>query len=533
MMFADKVFLNGEVITVDRTDRVTEAVAIKGNRIIGVGTDDDIKPFIDEKTEVFDLNGKSLLPGFIDAHMHITTYGTNKLGVSCKAPHIHTVEDILRDLRKKAEQTPKGQWVRAWGFNELKIKEKRFPTRQELDSVTRDHPLIIVRTCAHISVVNSYALKKANIDEQTPDPPGGKIGRDANGIPNGILIETAHMQMFEEASFSIEEMRKALSMASKDLIASGITSIHDAGSYGPDSLRAIQQAVQSGDVKVRVYAMVGALNNSDAFVEKMVASGVTTGLGDARFKIGPVKVFTDGSSTGPTVATREPYTSNPQDYGILYYSQEELDRILVEAHRHGFQITAHAQGDRAIEMLLNTMEKALADYPRTNHRHRIEHAGIAMPDLLERMKTLDVIPIPNPPFFYEFGDSYIENYGERVNHMYPVRDFIDNGIISAGSSDCPVTHYDPLLGIHVAVNRISQSGREVGTNQRVNVLEAIRLYTWNGAYASFEEDIKGSIEVGKLADLVVLSDTILCTPEAGIKDLDVAMTIIDGEVLYR
>jgi predicted amidohydrolase YtcJ len=264
-----------------------------------------------------------------------------------------------------------------------------------------------------------------------------------------------------------------------------------------------------------------------------VDAGIVTGLGDERFRIGPAKVFTDGASVAPTMAMREPYTSRPGDCGILYYSQEELNRILGEAHAKGFQITAHAQGDRAIEMLLNCFEVALANHPRGNHRHRIEHAGVSMPDLIERMAKLGVVPIPNPAFFCEFGDGYVKNIGERVAHMYPARDFFDRGIVAAGASDSPVTSYEPLLGIHAAVNRRSKSGQVVGGNQRISVMEAIRMFTWNGAYASFEEHLKGSVEPGKLADLVVLSDRILDVPPDAIKDLAVEMTVLDGEVVYE
>jgi predicted amidohydrolase YtcJ len=265
----------------------------------------------------------------------------------------------------------------------------------------------------------------------------------------------------------------------------------------------------------------------------MIKAGISTGLGDEKFKIGPAKVFTDGSSSGPTAAMREPYTDNSEYSGIIYFSQEELNRILGEAHKKGFQITAHAQGDRAIEMMLNCIEEALKKHPRKNHRHRIEHAGITMPDLVERMRQLEVIPIPNPAFFLEYGDGYIKSSGERVNYMYPVRDFIDKGIIAAGGSDSPVTSFNPLLGIHGAVNRKSSTGQDVGGNQRIGVLEAIKLFTWNGAYASFEENIKGSIEIGKLADLVVLNGAILDVPTDQIKDMQVDYTIIGGKVVFQ
>ncbi len=295
----------------------------------------------------------------------------------------------------------------------------------------------------------------------------------------------------------------------------------------------MQKAVQSSDVKVRIYALICSLTGAQKLVEQLLDSGIATGLGDEKYKIGPVKLFTDGSSSGPTIATREPYTSDPDDYGILYYRQDQLDAILGRAHEIGFQITAHAQGDRAIEMVIDCIESALQSSPREDHRHRIEHAGLTMPDLLERMKNLNIIPILNPAFFYEFGDGYLKNYGDRVEHMYPAREFIDAGMIVAAGSDSPVTDYNPLLSIHVAVNRKSQSGKDVGLDQRISVTEAIRLFTWNGAYASFEEDIKGSVESGKLADLVVLSEEILSVPEEQIKDVEIELTMIDGEIVFQ
>ncbi|MEJ9229839.1 amidohydrolase [Peribacillus butanolivorans] len=532
-MQADIVFINGEVITVDQKNKVVEAVAVKGNRVSAVGSNREVKGFIGEETKVIDLQGKTLLPGFIDAHIHLILYGVNQLAVSCKDEHIKSIVDLLNDLKEKASTIPKGEWIRAWGFNETVVKEKRYPTIAELDAISVEHPIIVSRTCSHISVVNSKALEIAKINENSENPTGGIIEKDKMGRFTGRLIETANMIMTEIASYTESELMKAVKIASEHFVAAGITSIHEAGAYGPESFRLLQQAVKSKDIRVRIYAMIGSLNNSHEFVNKMVEAGVVTGTGDERFKIGPAKLFTDGSSTGPTIATRETYSSDPDNFGILYYSEEEIYQVLGQAHKKGYQITVHAQGDRAIEMYLNCVEKALEESPRKDHRHRIEHAGISSPDLQERMKNLELIPIPNPPFPYEFGDIYIQHYGNRVNHMYAVRDFIDNGILAAGGSDAPVTDYNPLLGIHVAVNRRSQSGSDIGVAQSISVMEAIKLYTWNGAYASFEEDIKGSIEVGKLADFVVLTDSILKVNPLHIKDLQVESTIIDGEILYH
>ena len=530
---ADIIFLNGQVVTVDADNRVAQAVAVQGNRIAAVGSNEEVKRWMKASTRVIDLQGKSLLPGFIDAHLHISVYGTSKLGVDCKASGITSVRDLLEALKEQAKRTPPGEWVRASGFDENNMAEKRYPTIAELDQVSTEHPVFVMRTCAHHSIANSLAMRRAGYDRDTPDPQGGRIDRDANGELTGFLVETAHMKMFEAAGFSEEEFRLALRLASEDFVAKGITSIHDAGGYGADNFRAMQKAVQAGDVKVRIYAIICALNQSEEFVRRMIEAGVVTGTGDHRFRIGPAKVFTDGASIAPTMAMREPFEGRPDDRGILYYEQDELNRILGEAHVRGYQITAHAQGDRAIEMLLNCFEAALAAHPRDNHRHRIEHAGVSAPDLVQRMARLGVVPIPNPAFIYDHGDSYVRNIGERAGHMFPVRDLLDHGIVAAGASDAPVTDFNPLTGIHAAVNRLSKTGQEVGVNQRVGLMEAIRLFTWNGAYASFEEDVKGSIEPGKLADLVVLEGRILDVAPERIKDLQVELTMIDGECVYQ
>lgn len=284
------------------------------------------------------------------------------------------------------------------------------------------------------------------------------------------------MQMSELASLSKVELKKSLEIASKVFIKNGITSIHDAGGYGdgPRILDIMQKGTESGDIKVRIYAMIGSLTDSKKFINEMKERNIVTGFGNEKFKIGPAKIFSDGSSTGPTLATREPYTSNSNDYGILYYNQDEINKILIDAHKRGYQITAHAQGDKAIEMVLNCIETALIEQPRVNHRHRIEHAGIAPLDLQKRMMELGVIAIPNPVFMYENGDSYIKFYGERVNWMYPVNDYIESMIPSAFGSDAPIVGCNPLLGVHAAVNRKTKDNKPVGERQKIKVLEALK-----------------------------------------------------------
>lgn len=534
-MYADIIFINGEVITVDGNKSVQEAVAVKDNQIVGVGKTVEMNGWIGEGTRVIDLDGKSLLPGFIDAHLHLTIFGTNLLGINCQDPHIQSLQDLYTELKKKVDQTPVGEWVRVTGFNEHTMMEGRFPSKQELDAISTQHPIVIIRVCNHTSIANSRALESVGFTKESKDPEGGKIERNSNGELTGKVLESAHMQLFNEADYSDKEIEEGFKLASDTFVKAGITSVHDAGSYGwgPNVLHLMKKSIGSGDVKVRVYAIVGSLTDSKAFIRSMIDDGAVTGDGDEWFKIGPAKLFTDGSSTGPTLATRKPYDSNPSDCGILYYSQKEINEMLGEAHEKGYQITAHAQGDRAIEMLLNCIENVLEKHPRKDHRHRIEHAGIASLDLQERMKELGVVAIPNPAFVYVNGDSYINNYGDRVNVMYPAKDYLEKGIPFAFASDTPVITHSPLLGIHAAVNRKTSTGQDIGANQKITVQEAIKAYTYMGAYASFEEQRKGSIEVGKLADLVVLNESILAVESESLKDLSVELTMIDGKIEYE
>ncbi|WP_082235446.1 amidohydrolase [Halobacillus massiliensis] len=526
------LYIDGEVITVNRDNEIAEAMAIEGNEIIAVGSTKDILQLKNENSEVIDLNGRTLMPGFIDSHLHITMYGTNELSVSCKSNHMNSIEDLFSELRNRAIDTPKGEWIRAWGYNEQNMEEGRFPTKEELDSVSTEHPIIIVRTCGHISAVNNHALQIAGIDSSTPDPEGGSYDKNEDGELTGLMIENAHMKMFSIAAFTEKEMEQAHKIASGKFAEKGITSIHDATGYGMDNLRALQLAVRDGVIKQRVYAMVGALSNAQDVVKHMVDSGITTGLGDHRFRLGPVKLFLDGSSSGPTIWTREPYTSDPENYGVHYFSQKEVDELFIPAHEKGWQITAHAQGDAAIDMLLNCIEKANKLHPRPNARHRIEHAGVAVPDLIKRMKEQNVVPIPNPAFHYEYGDGYVKNYGERADHMYPLGDYLREGVPAAIASDCPVTDFWPMRGIHSSIVRKSSTGQTIGEDQKVSLLEAIRMYTINGAYASFEEDSKGSLESGKLADLILFDRSIIDSDTDELLEAQIEWTMIDGEVVY-
>ncbi|MCA1055782.1 amidohydrolase [Rossellomorea aquimaris] len=528
-MRATMLFMNGEVVTVDSEFSVSEAVAIDGNKIIAVGTNEEILPLANERTQIVNLEGRSMLPGFIDAHAHLELYGTNKLGVNGK--EVSSIMELISKLKEKADVTPEGHWIRGWGYNQNHYEEGRHPTRWDLDQVSTEHPIIVVRTCGHISCVNSKALELAGIDSHSEDPAGGKYDREGGEL-TGLLLEAAHMNMFLFANYSEEEVQHGLELASRDFLAKGITSVHDAGGYGPDHIRFLHKAVKEKRVKQRVYALYGSLHDSPGMVRNGLSSGIGTGLGDEWMKIGPAKVFIDGSSSGPTAKTREPYSSNPDESGILYLNEEELNETLGQAHESGWQITAHAIGDEAVEMMIEAIRRATDNSKREDHRHRIEHAGMVPKDLLQLMKELKIIPVPNPAFIHEFGDGYVRDYGERVNVMFPLRSYADEGIPFAIGSDSPITSEDPIHGIYTAVTRESKWGDVIGAEQRITVQEAIKAYTWNGAYASFEEHLKGSIEPGKLADLVVLNGSILTCDPGRLRELKVEWTILDGNIEY-
>ncbi|SEH98483.1 hypothetical protein SAMN05192559_106273 [Halobacillus karajensis] len=529
-MKASKVFINGEVVTVDHNFSVQEALAIKGRHILDVGSTSHMMSLVDNETEVIDLEGRSLLPGFIDSHAHLELYGTNQLGVNLK--NVKDIDNVIEKLKERAKATPNGAWIRGWGYNQNQLAEQRHLTKWDLDKVSTSHPIIVVRTCGHISCVNSKALEIAGLTNTSKDPSGGSYLRKGGEL-TGLLLEAAHMEMFQLADYSEDDVMLGLQTASDHFLQKGITSAHDAGGYGSKHISYLQKAVQEGKIQQRLYVMFGSLYDSPAVVEAGLKSGITTGLGNEYFRIGPAKVFIDGSSSGPTCKTRKPYTSNPEDSGILYMNQEELDSHLLPSHKAGWQITSHAMGDEAVDMLLHTIERALDQKPASQHRHRLEHAGITPPDLLQRIQTTQALPIPNPAFLYEFGDGYLRDYGERVHHFFPLKSYSELGIPFAIGSDSPITTVDPLVGIHAAVNRKSKQGNTIGADQMITVEEAIRAYTWGGAYASFEEEIKGSLEAGKLADLTLLDQSILsCAPE-NLKDIQVEMTVLDGNIVYE
>lgn len=529
---ADLIFTGGRVHTVNPTNDIAEAVAVRDGRIVAVGSNVDLRPLAGPATRTIDLRGRSLLPGFTDAHGHFAGVGASMDTIDCKAAGMRSISALQEAVRQRAQQQPPGTWIRGRGYDQSRLAEGRHPNRLDWDAVAPHHPVIFTRTCGHILSVNSAAMALAGVDDATADPAGGRFDR-ADGRNLGVVYETAGIPFQGVAQLSRDEYREALLRADHAYLSAGGTSVHDAGGLTGPAFVPCQDLVAEGRIHVRLYAFT-TVNSRRHPLIGMLNSGLHTGFGDERLRLGAFKVMTDGSSSGPTAATRQPYSSDSDDFGILYWSQDDLDDLIGQAHRQGFQCTVHAVGDKAIEQTLNAMARAQREFPRDGLRHRIEHCGICPPDLQQRVKAQGIVPAIQPAFFWEFGDGYIRNYGlHRADTMFPARSLIAMGVPVAGSSDAPVTDHAPLFGIEQALTRATIDGQVCGPDERVDLTTAIRMHTINGAYASFEEAAKGSIEPGKLADLVLLAEDLARVPAEQIRQTGVVMTVVGGQVVYE
>lgn len=534
---ADIIIYNGSVFTVNSNDDMAEAVAIKGNKILYVGSNDDVLKYKGNDTRLIDAEGASVTPGFIDAHQHFLMYGLLDHGVINVAyPKVKSIADIQELIRKDAASKKPGEWIKLNGYDHNKLAEQRHPTKEDLDAAAPNNPVQLTRCCAHMGVYNSYALKITGIGDGSAYKPEEVI-KNPDGSLHGLLKETAHMDISKKVEFTEQELLDGLCNADRIMAENGITSVHEAGSYGNISTSTIQDACSSGLIHTRLQLMIFDMFGKESgkkYIDSFLNTGMHTGCGNEHFRIGPAKLMLDGSSSGPSCAVIDGYTHDPANHGIQVWQQEETDAFILKLHKAGWQVTAHAVGDKAVDMMVTAIEKAQAAYPRTNCRHRIEHCGITNPELIERIKKLGIVPISNPSFITINGSDYIRYYGDRVNYMFAMKSYLDNGIITAIGSDAPITHPNPMNSFFTALNRKDIKTRDdVGSMQKIDVKSMVRMFTYNGAYVSFEEDIKGSIEPGKLADVVVLSDNLLTHDPEAITDVTVKCTIVDGNIVYE
>jgi predicted amidohydrolase YtcJ len=513
---ADLVVLNARVFTVDPAMPRAEAFAIKNGRFIAVGSNADIRNLANAQTRQIDAAGATVTPGFIDCHCHVSGVG-ELFSVNANVPR---VRELQANLKARADKTPPGQWVEAIMFDDTKLDVPL--TRKELDEVSRDHPIVVGHRGGHTSWYNSKAFELAGVTKSTPDPEHGLFFRDQSGELTGRVAELAR-NVFSKVGarerFTPEQQRErgrqGMAHISKLLTAAGLTSVHDAGA-NRDRILAYQDSREAGELRHRAAYLVRGNDTFNGFK----AAGISYGYGD------------DGSASERTMRMSTPYVGT-NDYGLLTMTQQEIDEAVEDAWRHSFRLAIHANGDTTIDMVLKAYERVQKQWPRPDPRNRIEHCSLVNPELLARIKTLGIIPTP----FWTYAHYHGEKWGfygqEKMNWMFAHRSFIDTGIRVAGASDYGPGPFEPLMAIQSMVTRKDFKGNVWGPKQRITLDEALMVGTINGAYASHEEHVKGSIRPGKLADFTILEkDPHVVTPDE-IKTIKVLRTVVGGKTVHE
>jgi predicted amidohydrolase YtcJ len=532
---ADLVVYNAKIYTMEDSALRAEAFAIKDGRFAVVGSNESAKRLTGKGTQTLDAKQMTVVPGFIDCHNHA---GGNILLYEVLVGNPFTVEfvtiaSIIEKLKAKAQATPPGFWVDGYFFDDTKVKDNRQLNVHDLDQVSKDHPVVVHHRGGHTSFYNSKALELAKINKDTPNPPGGTYDRDTTGELNGRITDRAR-SVFEKVgkrvTFTDEQKeqrnRDGLAHISKEFTRFGLTSVHHEGG----DLFALQQVRTRGDLRHRVSYEV-----SGSMLEAMIANGIMTGFGDEWIKLGATSEHTaDGSFSERTMAISRPYLDITPPYkGNVTETQEDLNAWVERVHRAGIQVNCHANGDVAIDMVLTAYERAQKLYPLPDARPKITHCTLINDDLLKRIKAVGAVPAAFTTYAYYNADKF-HFYGEDfMKRSMAYRSFIDAGIPAAAGSDFSPGPFAPLMGIQGMVTRTGWNGQTWGANQRISIDEALRVNTLNGAYASYEEKIKGSIIAGKLADFVILAEDPHVVDKDKIKDIEIVRTVTGGTTVYQ
>ncbi len=532
-MAGDIILTNGHILTMDTAQPIAQAVAIRNGLVAAVGTNADALAERRPGTEVIDLKGRTAAPAFNDAHCHPMGVGFALAAVNARPEVTGSIADLVGKIRERAAGQPRDRWIQARGYDDARFIERRHPNRADLDAASPDAPVAVTRACGHVLVANSRALQLAGITAATPDPEGGVIDRDAHGEPTGVLRETA-MRPVRDAipETTADEIAHALTLAAQEYHRVGVTSVAEAGVRRPAELEAYQRLRDDASTPgVRTYLMMMI----DELLESLSEIGVRTGFGDARLRFGPAKMFLDGSIGGRSARMHHPYVGEAENVGLWMQSPSVFREKFTRAHDLGWQCCAHAIGDAAIDLLLDIYEAAMIANPRPNARHRIEHCEfITDPATFERIRRLGCVPVPGTTFLRDFRPVYMQNLGpERLRYANAMRTFLDMGIVAAASSDAPVVTVDPLAGIATMMTRADFTGEVSYPEEAITFDEAVWAYTWAGAYASFEEGIKGSLAPGKLGDVVVLNTDARTVAPGEVVTMHADYTIMDGAIIHH
>ena len=538
MVARDLLILNGQVWSGDSTSPRAEAVAIRNNRIAAVGTAETAQGALSPDATVIDAGGRTILPGLIDAHNHYLATAEALASVNVRFPAVASRADLTRVIGEVAEITPPGRWIRAVGLDWSKFPDGQPPTRRDLDEATLGHPVIVYHVSVHHALVNTPAMRDRGISDRVQDRPGGRFVRDAAGHLTGLCLDAAtdlilpvvveigchgpnfHTLLPGEDSVSL------LADASRVYLAAGLTTVCDP-QVTRREMRIYREAAARGVLGLRV-ALMPLSNHLDDFE----AVGIAPPFGDDRLRIAAMKLYADGTLIGGTAWFSEPYGPQGEFTGSTYWQPEQLKDLVVRAHRNGWQVGIHTQGDAAIEMSLDAIEAAMRAAPRLDNRHRIEHCGYPTPEQIGRMAHLGVIPINQPNFLVDSGDDFIRHLGERAHRLQPIREELDAGIRPVLSSDAFVSSLRPLDTICAAMTRRTHAGTPIGADQRMTLDEALRAHTIDAAAAIGMEDRIGSLQPGKLADVTIVDGDLEAAAAEQIASLGIWMTILDGDVVW-
>jgi hypothetical protein len=514
MPSADLILHNANIITMDADCPSAQLVAVRGDRIIAVGDDDRLGEVRGAKTRVIDGGGRTVVPGFNDAHCHLFGSIRKRRSIALGPRSVKSIAEIKAAVGKRALDTPQGHWIIGGDYHEFYLAEKRHPNRRDLDEAAPDHPVALLHRSMHASVLNSKALALAGITRETPEPEGGVIDRELDtGEPSGILFEmTAYVRDKLLPTLSQKEWDEGMAALNKHYLEMGITSLQDA-SVGNDHARweIFKSFRDNGKLQSRLAMMFG-FDKLSQFQEK----GLAFGSGDVGLWLGGVKFLLSEAR------------------GRLQPPLEELKEQALAAHEAGFQLAIHCVEPGTVEAALNTLEYIASRSSLKERRHRLEHVSECPPELFERLEKLEAVVVTQPNFVYHNGDRYLATVSpERRRWLYRIGSFLKARLVVAAGSDSPVAPDNPWLGIYAAATRRAQSGQELLPEEAISVQQALALYTTNAASASFEDEIKGSITKGKLADMVILSADPLRSPPEKLKDIRVEMTIIGGKVAWE
>lgn len=521
-----QIFFNGTILTQDARQLNAEAMAVSEGKIKAIGTLDELRPLQSHGGQMIDLHGKILVPGFIDAHVHIWKVG-NLLTYMLDLRGVRSFEEMADRLLSYRQQFPEAQWILARGFNEATMREGRIPDRRDLDRIIPDQPVCLIRTCAHVAVVNTLALEKCNVTASTPIPAGGEIRRDAAGQPNGIFSETAlGLVMDHIPPYTAAQYQRMILTAQQELFRAGITSASDPAVM-PDLEEAYRLMDRNGELSLRVNAFPIRIPDGGHEVLSLPERYESSFL-----KIDTVKFFADGGLSGKTAALLRPYR-NSQDFGMLRLERDSFYRLAHESQQMGFRIATHAIGDRAIGLVVDVYQ-ALQKDNDAGLRHRIEHLGLPGRRELDAMQQMGTHSVAQSIFLYELGLNFRKYLpDDYLEQCYPLRSVLEHGINLSLSSDAPVVRdFSPLRGIQCAVERCDAEGNVIGESQRISPAEALYAYTMGSALANGDEASRGSLEVGKWADCVVLDADPTQTPSGKISGIEVLETYVGGERVF-